>query len=42
MVVLGLCCCMWAFSSCDECGLLFTAVCGLLTVVVSLVVEHGF
>ena len=30
-----------AFSSCGERGLLFVAVCGLLTVVASLVVEHG-
>ena len=32
---------MWAFSSCGEQGLLFVAVCGLLTVVASLVAEHG-
>ena len=30
-----------AFSSCGECGLLFAAVRGLLTVVTSLVAEHG-
>ena len=30
-----------AFSSCGERGLLFTAVCGLLAVVASLVAEHG-
>ena len=33
LAVLGLCCCTWAFSSCSDWG--------LLTVVVSLVVEHG-
>ena len=45
---LGLCCCVWAFSSCSEWGLLFVAVCGLLIavrglliVVASLVAEHG-
>ena len=38
---LGLRCCTWAFSSCGEWGLLFIAVCGLLIVVASLVVEHG-
>ena len=27
--VLGLCCCMQAFFSCSERGLLFVAVCGL-------------
>ena len=41
MVVLGLRCCAWAFSSCGERGLLFAAVHGLLIVVASLVVEHG-
>ena len=30
-----------AFSSCGEQGLLFIAVCGLLTAVASLVAEHG-
>ena len=29
------------FSSCNELGLLFVAVCGLLTAVASLVAEHG-
>ena len=29
------------FSSCGEWGLLFVAVCGLLTVVASLAAEHG-
>ena len=38
---LGLCCCAGAFSSCREQGLLFVAVCGLLTAVASLVAEHG-
>ena len=41
LAALGLCCCMPVFSSCSERGLLFVAVCGLLTVVTSLVVEHG-
>ena len=35
------CCSAWAFSSCDERGLLFIAVRGLLIVVASLVAEHG-
>ena len=39
--VLGLCCCAWAFSSCGERGLLFVVVRRLLTVVASLVAEHG-
>ena len=39
--VLGPHCCMWAFSSCSEWGLLFTAVRGLLIAVASLVAEHG-
>ena len=38
---LGLHCCMRAFSSCGERGLLFIVVRGLLIVVASLVVEHG-
>ena len=37
MTVLGL---HGLFSSCDELGLLFLAVCGLLIAVASLVVEH--
>ena len=41
LAVLGLCCCARVFSSCGEPGLLFTAVCGLLTAVASLVAEHG-
>ena len=38
---LDLCCCAWASFSCGERGLLFFAVHGLLTLVASLVVEHG-
>ena len=41
LAVLGLPCCAWTFSGCGEWGLLFVAVCGLLIVVASLVVEHG-
>ena len=41
LAALGLCCCVWAFSSCGERGLLFAAVRGLLIVVASLVAEHG-
>ena len=41
LAVLGLRCCVWAFSSCGEQGLLFVAVRGLLIVVASLVAEHG-
>ena len=40
MAALGLRCCMWAFSSCGEQGLLFVAVCRLLIEVASLVAEH--
>ena len=40
LAVLGLCCCVRAFSSCGERGLLFVVVHGLLIVVASLVVEH--
>ena len=39
--VLGLRCCVRAFSSCVEWGLLFIAVRGLLIAVASLVAEHG-
>ena len=39
--VLGLRCCVQAFSSCRERGLLFVAVHRLLTAVASLVAEHG-
>ena len=38
---LGLGCCVWAFLSWGEQGLLFVAVRGLLIVVASLVAEHG-
>ena len=41
LAVLGLCCCVWAFCSCGERGLVFVAVRGLLIVVASLVLEHG-
>ena len=40
LAALGLCYCVWAVFSCDEQGLLFVAVRGLLIVVASLVVEH--
>ena len=39
--MLGPRCCMQAFSGCDEWGLLFVAVRGLLVVIASLVAEHG-
>ena len=38
---LGLRCCVQAFSSCGEQGLLFVAVHRLLIAVASLVAEHG-
>ena len=41
LAVLGLHCCMWAFSSCGERGPLFVAVHRLLIAVAFLVVEHG-
>ena len=41
LAALGLRCCVWAFSSCGERGLLFIAVCGLHIAVASLVVEYG-
>ena len=41
LAALGLCCCVWAFSSCGERGLFFVAVHGLLIAVASLVAEHG-
>ena len=41
LAVLGLHCCARAFSSCGEQGLFFVAVCGLLILMTSLVVEHG-
>ena len=41
LAALGLRCCVRAFSSCGERGLLFVAVHGLLIAVASLVAEHG-
>ena len=41
LAVLGLCCCVRAFSSCGKRGLLIAAVRGLLIAVASLVAEHG-
>ena len=41
LAALVLCCCAPAFSSCNEWGLLFVAVRGLLIAVASLVAEHG-
>ena len=41
LAALDLRCCVRAFSSCGKQGLLFIAVCGLLIVVASLVVEQG-
>ena len=41
LAALGLRCCVRAFSSCGQRGLLFIAVRGLLIAVASLVVEHG-
>ena len=41
LAVLSLRCCSQAFSSCGEQGLLFVVVHRLLTVVASLVAEHG-
>ena len=35
LAALGLHCCVWTFSSCGERGLLFVAVCELLTAVAS-------
>ena len=40
LAVLGLRCCIWAFSSCSEQGLLFFAVHRLLIAVAPLVAEH--
>ena len=42
LAALGLRCCVWAFSSCVERGLLFDAVSRLLIAVASPVEEHGF
>ena len=41
LAVLGLHCCVQAFSVCSERGLLFVAVCELLIAVASLIVKHG-
>ena len=41
LAALGLRCCVQAFSSCEESGLLFVAVHGLLIAVASLASEHG-
>ena len=41
LAVLGLCCCVRAFSSCSKQGLLFVAVPRLLTAVAPFVAEHG-
>ena len=40
LAAMGLHCCVQAFSSCSEQGLLFVAVCRLLIAAASLVVEH--
>ena len=40
LTALGLCCCVQAFPSCGERGLLFVAAHGLLIAVASLVAEH--
>ena len=40
LAALDLCCCVCAFSSCGERGLLFVAVRGLLIAVASPVAEH--
>ena len=40
LTVLGLLCCVWAFSSCSKQGLLFIAMRNLLLEVASFVVEH--
>ena len=40
LAALGLRCCVQAFSSCSEWGLLFVAVRSLLIAVASLVAEH--
>ena len=41
LAALSICCCVRAFSSCGERGLLFVAVHRLLIAVASLVAEHG-
>ena len=41
LAALGPRCCVWAFSSCGERGLLFIVLHRLLIAVASLVAEHG-
>ena len=41
LAALGLCCCIRAFSSCRERGLISVVLHGLLIAVASLAVEHG-
>ena len=40
LAVLGLQCCVWAFSSCSKWGLLFVALLGLLIVMAFLAAEY--
>ena len=40
LAMLGLCCCVWAFSSCSDCGYSLAVVCVLVIFVASLVGEH--
>ena len=40
LAMLGLHCCVWAFSNCDEHGLLFAGILGPLTMEASLAQEH--
>ena len=41
MALLGLHCCVWAFSSCGEWGLFSSSVNRLLIAVASLIAKHG-
>ena len=41
LAVMGLRCCVQAFSSCSKQGLLLVLMLGLLTAVASLIAEHG-
>ena len=41
LAVLGFRCCVWAFSSCGEQGLIFIAMHRLLIAVASLIAKHG-
>ena len=41
LAAVGLCCCMWAFSSCSDRELFFIAVLGFLIAVASLAAEPG-